>query len=77
MVLLKLLIVMPATNAISERSFCALRRLKNDMRSTMNQERLNVLLVLHTHKDYTDCLELIAVAKRVCIVFRTSDSNFW
>ena len=60
-VLLKFLIVMPATNAISERSFSAHRRLKNYMRSTMSQERLNHLLVLHTHKDYTDSLELIAV----------------
>ena len=61
-VLLILLIVMPATNAISERSFSALRRLKNYMRITMSQEQLNRLLVLHTHKDYTDSLELIAVA---------------
>ena len=61
-VLLKLLIVMPATNTISERSFNALRRLKNYMRSVMSQERLNHLLVLHTHKDYTDSLELSAVA---------------
>ena len=28
----------------------------------MSQEWLNHLLVLHTHKDYTDSLELIAVA---------------
>ena len=32
-VLLKILIVMPATNAVSERSFSALRRLKTYMRS--------------------------------------------
>ena len=61
-VLLKLLIVMPATNTISERSFSALKRLKNYMRSTTSQERLNHLLALHTHKDYIDSLELIAVA---------------
>ena len=28
----------------------------------MSQEWLNDLLVLYTHRDYTDCLELIAVA---------------
>ena len=61
-VLSKLLIVMPATNAISERSFSSLRTLKNNMRSIMSQERHNHLLVLHIHKDYTDSLELIAVA---------------
>ena len=53
---------MTSTNAISERSFSALRRLKNYMRSTMSQERLNHQLVLHTQIDYTDILELIAVA---------------
>lgn len=38
--LLKLLLVMPATNATSERSFSSLRRIKSYLRSTMNQERL-------------------------------------
>ena len=39
--LVKLLPVMPATNAISERSFSAMRRIKTYLRSTMVQERLN------------------------------------
>ena len=63
--LLKLLIVMPATNVISEWSYSAIRRLKNYMRSTVSQERLNHLLVLHTQIDYTDSLELIAVANKL------------
>ena len=37
--LLQLLVVMPATNAVSERSFSALRRVKNYLRSSMTQER--------------------------------------
>ena len=61
-VLLKILIVIPATNAVSERSFSALRRLKTNMRSTMSQDRLNHLLFLHAHKHYTNSLDLIAVA---------------
>ena len=63
-VLLKLILVMPSTNAVSERSFCALRRIKTYLRSTMLQERLNHLLVLHVHKDFTGSLDLITVANK-------------
>ena len=52
--LLQLLIIMPATNATSERSFSALHRVKNYLRTTMLQQRLNTLLVLHVHKECTD-----------------------
>ena len=76
-VLLKILIVMPATNAVSERSFSALRRLKNYMRSTMSQDRLNHLLFLHAHKDYTNSLDLIAVANDFVSFSEQPDSNFW
>ena len=51
--LMRLILVMPATNATSERSFSALRRVKSYLRSTMLQERLNYL---HVHKDRTDML---------------------
>ena len=40
-VLVKLILVMPATNALSERSYSALRRIKNYLRSTMTQEWMN------------------------------------
>ena len=59
----KLVLVMPATNATSERSFSALRRVKNYLRSTMTQQRLNNLLVLHVHKDITDNLKLKDIVK--------------
>ena len=59
----KLVLVMPATNATSERSFSALRRVKNYLRSTMTQQRLNNLLVLHVHKDITNNLKLKDIAK--------------
>ena len=61
-VLLRLILVMPSTNAVSERSFSALRRIKTYLRSTMSQDRLNHLLVLHVHKELTDSLDLITVA---------------
>ena len=58
----QLILVMPATNATSERSFSALRRVKGYLRSTMGQQRLNNLMVLHVHRDRTDSLNLIDVA---------------
>lgn len=59
--LLQLILVMPATNATSERSFSALRRLKTYLRTTMSQQRLNHLMVMHVHKERTDSLNLKAV----------------
>ncbi len=56
--LLQLILVMPATNASSERSFSALRRIKMYLRSTMKQERLNYLMLLHIHKTRTDEIDL-------------------
>ncbi len=58
----KLILVMPATNAVSERSFSALRRLKTWLRTTTNQARLNWCLMLHVHKDKTDSLAMTSVA---------------
>ena len=61
-IVLKLLLVMPATNATSERSFSALRRIKTYLRTTMNQMRLNNLMALHIHSDKTDNLNLSSIA---------------
>ena len=59
---LKLLLVLPATNATSERTFSAMRRIKSYLRATMNQTRLNHLMVLHVHKTHCDNLSLVSVA---------------
>ena len=61
-ILLKLVLIMPATNAASERSFSTLRRLKTYLRNTMTQERLNHLMLLHVHKDIMDKLDLKSIA---------------
>ena len=42
--LVRLLLVMPAMNAVSERSFSAMRRIKTYLRSTMLQECLNAAM---------------------------------
>ena len=60
--LVRLLLTVPCSNAEAEWSFSALRRLKSNLRSSMNQERLNHLAVMHVHQDLLDIVdqELIA-----------------
>ena len=54
MKLVQLILVLPSTNTMSERSFSALRRLKNYLRSSMSQQRLNHVALLNIHKSFTD-----------------------
>ena len=56
--------MMPATNTTSERSFSALRRVKRYLRSTMSQQQLNHLMIMHVHKDHTDRLSLVDTANQ-------------
>ena len=58
----KLLLVMPAANAVSEKSFSALKRMKTYLRSTTGDSRLNHLTMLNVHKDRTDALTSADVA---------------
>ena len=51
--LVQLLLIVPATSATSERSFSSLCLLKTFLQTTMNQDRLNHLMLLYIHKDYT------------------------
>ena len=55
---MKLILVMPATNATSERCFSTLRQLKTWLRATAVQQRINWCMLLHVHKDRTDQLTL-------------------
>ena len=61
-VLVQLILVMPATNVTSVRSFSALCRVMTSLRNTMTQQRLNNLMVLHVHKDITDRQNLTDIA---------------
>ena len=58
-ILAKLLLVMSATNAVSERSFSALKRVKTYLGATKKEKRLNHLMILHAHKDRTDKIDLV------------------
>jgi len=49
--LLHLFATIPVTTASAERNFSSLRRLKNYLRSTMGEDRLNGLAVLNIHKN--------------------------
>ena len=51
----------PVTSATSERTFSALRRLKNYQRSTMKQDRLKIMiyLLMHCHKSIRDTLDTV------------------
>ena len=66
--LLKLILVNPSTNAVSERSFSVMRRIKTYLRSTMGQSRLNATMILHVHKEKTDELSLLDIAIRLLTV---------
>lgn len=49
--LLRILVTLPVSIASSERSFSALRRLKTWLRSTMAEDRLVGLALLHAHRE--------------------------
>ena len=74
--LASLILVMPATNATSERSFSALRRTKCYLRSTMTQVRLNSIMTLHVHKEHTDNLNLIDVGNDFIVASSHRQSIF-
>ena len=58
----KIMLVVPATNALSERSFSALKRVKTSLRSTTTDSRLNNTLTLHVHKEELDSFNISKVA---------------
>ena len=64
--LLRILLTIPVTTAAAERTFSCLRRLKTFLRSTMSQPRLNHVILLHIHKDKTDNMDVVQIAKE-CI----------
>ena len=59
--LVKLIPLMPATNAVSERSESALRHVKTYIKSSMTQMRLNNMMVVHIHKTLTDNIDVKSI----------------
>ena len=58
MSLVKIILVMPATNASSERAFSALRRVKSYLRATMTKNCFNHLITCKIHKELVKELNL-------------------
>ena len=61
--LAKLLLVLPATNATSERSFSVMKRIKRYLRSTTSRNRLNHCMLLHVNSKKTGQLNMTKIAK--------------
>lgn len=57
--LMQLLLIVPATSASAERSFSCLRRVKTWLRSTMTQDRLNSVALLHANRCLTPNLNTV------------------
>ena len=74
--LLRIFLTVPMASASAERRFSALRRLKNYLRTTMSQKRLNHLILLHTHKDRTDLLEISDIACQFVSVNERRENYF-
>ena len=71
--ILNIILVNPSTNSLSERSFSVMRCIKTYLRSTMGQQRLNDIMVLHIHKDKIDKLSMIDITNKfVCSEHRLS-----
>ena len=72
----QLLIIMPARNSTSERSFSALRQINSYLRSSMSQARMNHLMMLHYHQAYTDSLDMKQVANEFISARDTREAVF-
>ena len=57
----RILLTVPVTVASAERSFSKLKLLKNYLRSTMSQERLNGLAMCTIERDILDTIDLNTV----------------
>ena len=57
-IVLKLILVLPATNAQSERSFSKMKVVKDHLRTTMKQKRLNHLMICSIYPEELDALSI-------------------
>ena len=62
--LTKLMLLARGTNVVCERSLSNLKKLKTYLRSTMGDDRLFYLMVIHVRKQLTDNVDLIQVANQ-------------
>ena len=60
----KLLLLSQATNATSDGVFSALKLMKTYLRSSMGNNRLHALMLMHVHKNILDNINLADVANQ-------------
>ena len=72
---IQIYLTVPVTSA--ERSFSVLRRVKNYLRTTMTEKRLNQLILLHSHKHRTDNLSMMEAAKEFAERNERRQEFFW
>ena len=61
--LARLFLVMPATNASSERAFSGIKRIKTYLRNSTTNNRLNHCMVVHVHPEDVDKMNTIEIAR--------------
>ena len=61
--LARLFIVMPATNASSEKAFSGMKRIKTYLRNSATNNRLNHCMVAHVHAEDVDKMNTIEIAR--------------
>ena len=64
--LVQLILLVPITNAVSERSHWTLCRVKSYLRSSMTQERLSSCFIVTIYKKQLDKLKLVEATSRFC-----------
>ena len=72
-IIILILVTMPSSLATAERSFSVMKRIKNYLRSTMGNDRLSSLALLHVHLeieiDVERVIELFASLKNRKLAF--------
>ena len=61
--IVKLVLVLPSSNATSERSFSKMKLIKSYLRSTMNQERMNHFMILGIYPEFLDSMDSTKIAE--------------
>nr|XP_047129330.1 52 kDa repressor of the inhibitor of the protein kinase-like [Hydra vulgaris] len=73
LIALRILGTLPVTSCECERSFSVMRRLKDYMRTTMSEDRLNGLALMYIHQEIVPCID--NVINRFSIKNRRLDFN--
>lgn len=59
----RLIFTAPVSTASNERAFSKLKIVKNYLRSTMREDRLQNLMLLSCNKDFTDSIDIDQIMK--------------